>query len=357
MSLPAPLARFGAACSLAALSLLPSVAHAAESVTLRLQHFFPPTAPVQVNYFEPWAKRLEAQSDGRIKVQIFPSMQLGGTPASLYDQGRDGQVDMIWTLLSYTPNRFPAAEVFDLPFLSSSAEITSQAAHEYAMSYMQDAFKGMHVIAVHVQSPGLIHTRDKPVRTLSDMRGLKLRAPSATINRFLATLGAAPVGMPASQAPEALSRGVIDGTVLPFEGLGALGLTEITPYHTTFSGDKALYTTMMVFAMNERRYEALPDDLKAVIDANSGVEQAKMIGHVMDEADQPVIAKAQASNKGAFITVDEQETARWKAKGDQYTQQWIMDASKRGLDGQQLYDAARQMINKYANDSDSAAIN
>ena len=334
---------------LSSLFALPLSAQAQEeSYTLRLHHFFPPSAPVHQHYFIPWKEAIEKESGGRLNVELFPSMQLGGTPPSLYDQAKDGQADIIWTVLGYNPGRFPKAEVFDLPFLPTSGAATSQAAHEYAMQHMQDELAGVHPIAVHTHSPGALHTKDAPIESLDDVKGLKIRGPSRLVNEYLSQLGAQPIGMPVAQALEALSRGVLDGTVIPFEAITAMGLADITTEHTTFSGDRALYTTMMIVAMNQAKYDALPDDLKAVIDAHSGIQEAYKIGQIMDRADLEQIHKIQSGEQpGTIHRLGGEETQRWQAIGQDVVDGWIAEADEAGLDGQQLYDDANRLVLKY----------
>ncbi|MFC3294246.1 TRAP transporter substrate-binding protein [Modicisalibacter luteus] len=327
---------------------MPSTHAQEESYTLRLHHFFPPSAPVHQQYFVPWKNAVEEESDGRLKVELFPSMQLGGTPPSLYDQAKDGQADIIWTVLGYNSGRFPKAEVFDLPFLPTTGAATSQAAHEYAMQHMQDELAGVHPIAVHTHSPGAMHTKDTPIESLEDVKGLKIRGPSRLVNKYLAKLGAQPIGMPVAQALEALSRGVLDGTVIPFEAITAMGLADITTEHTMFSGDRALYTTMMIVAMNQAKYDALPDDLKAVIDAHSGIQEAYKIGKIMDDADLEQIHKIESGEQpGTIHRLSEEETQRWQAIGQEIVDEWITEANEAGLNGQQLYDDANQLILKH----------
>lgn len=335
--------------ALALLAPLGSASAQQETYTLRLHHFFPPAAPVHQEYFIPWKESVESQSQGRIKVELYPSMQLGGKPASLYDQAKDGQADIIWTVLGYNTGRFPKAEVFDLPFMSASGEATSQAAHEYAMAHMQDELKGIHPIAVHTHSPGAIHTKDVRIETLEDMRGLKLRGPSRLVNNYIQKLGAQPIGMPVAEALEALSRGVVDGTVIPFEAITAMGLVEITTEHTMFSGNRALYTTMMIVAMNQHKYDSLPADLQAIIDTHSGIEQAHKIGRIMDQADlKQILAIQSGEQPGTIIKLDKEETARWQAIGQGVVEEWVTEANAKGLDGRRLYEQANQLIDKYS---------
>ncbi|GHB06027.1 TRAP transporter substrate-binding protein [Modicisalibacter luteus] len=320
---------------------------AQDTVTLRLHHFAAPTTPVQVQYLEPWAERVEEQSNGAIQVEIFPAMQLGGSAPSLYDQAKDGVVDIIWTLLSYTPNRFPASEAFDLPFLPTTGEATSMAAHEYAMQHMQDSLEGIYPIAVFAHTPGKIHTKDVTIGSAEDVKGLTLRAPSKAMNGFFANLGARVVGMPFPQIPEAVSRGVIDGLTLPFESAEALGVLDMAQNHTFFEGNHGLYTAMMVLAMDQDKYDQLSPELKQVIDDNAGIQEAQRIGQVMDQAEQAAIDKVAARNDGEMIHISQDAQDAWKAAADDTIQHWISGMSERGLDGQQLYDDATALVEKY----------
>lgn len=319
----------------------------AQQATLRIHHFLPPQAPVPFGFIEPWAKRVMEQSNGRLKVEIYPAMQLGGRAPALFDQAKDGVVDIIWTLTGYTPDRFPKSEVFDLPFLAGNAEQTSQAAWEFYEKHLRDEFKDVKVLAVHVHGAGVLHVRGNGVRKLEDMRGLKLRAPTRVISQLLEALGAAPVPMPVPQVPEALQRGVIDGTVIPWEVTRSLRVPELVQSHTSFTGSRALYTTLFVFAMNKPRYDGLAPELRKIIDDNSGPGAAHELGRVMDAGDLPAIEVAKARNN-ALITLDAAETARWREAAQPVIDAWIAETGKRGFDGKALVDDARALIAKYA---------
>ena len=242
---------------------------------------------------EKFHRRVGEEGRGRtpaasIKVELYPSMQLGGTPPQLYDQVKDGVVDIVWTLPGYTPGRFPKSEAFELPFIAGNAEQTSQAAWEFYEKHLQDEFKDVQIIAVHTHGPGLIHAKGNGVRKLEDMKGLKLRGPSRRREQAaVESLGATPVGMPVPAMPEALSKGVIDGTVVPWEVTTPLRVAELVNTHTTFTGSRSLYVAFFVFAMNKAKYDSLPADLKKVIDANSGAATSKWVGKVMDDGDVP----------------------------------------------------------------------
>ncbi len=319
----------------------------AQEVILRLHHFLPPMAPAHADYLQPWAERVGEQSGGRIEVQIYPAMQLGGGPPALFDQAREGVVDLVWTLTGYTPDRFPKSEVFDLPFLPVSAEATSQAAYEFYQSHLLDEFEDVHVLMVHTHGPGLLHVKGDGIRTLDDLEGLRLRGPTRMTTRLLQALGASPVGMPVPQVPEALSRGVIDGTILPWEVTRPLRVAELVDSHTNFSGDRGLYTTLFVFAMNKAAYDGLPGDLRAVIDANSGIAEAREMGRVMDAADAPAYDLAE-SRGNALIVLDEAETVRWREASEAVVAAWTAEMDERGLDGEGLVRDAVALVEKYA---------
>lgn len=336
------------ALALSVILLASSAAVQAAEVVLRLQQMLPAQATIPSKVLAPWAEKVKRESGGRLVVELYPSMQLGGKPPELLDQTRDGVVDLTWTLFGYTPGRYPKTEVFELPFMVTSATATSMAFQEYYEARMlhDKELKGLHVLAVHTHGPGLLHTRDKPIRKLEDMVGLKLRGTSRVINEMLSALGASPIGMPVPAVPEALSKGVIDGTVIPFEVAPPLKIPELAPYHTEFSGKYGLYTGTFVFAMNEESYRSLPADLKKVIDNNSGMELARKFGQAMDEGD---VRGRQLADKAGNTTVklDEAETARWRKISDKVTQGWIEEMDRKGLNGSDLYKTAKALIEKY----------
>jgi len=324
-----------------------SVAAHAQEVTLKLHQFLPAQANVPKLVLDVWADKVEADSDGRIKIDRYPSMQLGGTPPELINQVIDGVADIVWTVAGYTPGRFPQAEVFELPFMMTNAEATSRAYWEFAEANMLDTeYKDFKTLAVWVHGPGLIHSKT-PITSVSDLNGVKLRAPTRTTTSMFAALGATPIGMPVPAIPESLSKGVIDAAVIPWEVTASLKVAELVNNHTGF-GDESLYTTSFIFAMNKDKYDSLPDDLKAVIDENSGLEFSAFAGKTMAGADEPSmqIAKDRGNN---IITLTPEQVAEWKAAAAGVEATWIADLNKAGYDGQAVVDQAKALIAKHSN--------
>ena len=340
--------RTGIAAALAGATLLATPAGAQE-VTLRLHQLLPPQATIPANAITPWIEKVEAESGGRIAIQHFPSMQLGGAPPSLYDQAREGVVDIIWTVLGYTPGRFPKTEAFELPFMVSTGEATSRAFHEFVLRHAMDEFADVHPIALHTHGPGLIHVRGEGVRSLEDMAGLKLRGPTRVITGMLDELGATAVGMPVPAVPESLSKGVIDGAVIPWEITLPLRVAELVDTHTGFSGDRGLYTATFIFAMNKDSYARLPDDLKRVIDDNSGPDVAALFGAAMDAGDTAGLRVAQQAGN-AIITLDAAETARWREASQPVIDDWIAEMAAEGHDADALVAEARALIARHSGD-------
>ncbi|WP_371170957.1 TRAP transporter substrate-binding protein [Aliiroseovarius sp. 2305UL8-7] len=320
----------------------------AQEVTLRCQHFVSPKSAVPSGFMTPWAEKIEKESGGRIKVEIYPGMQLGGKPQALYDQIRDGVIDCGWALPAYTPGRFPEAEAFELPFMTSqSAEDSSRAAWEFTDKYLKERMNDVHVMAVHVHGPGVIHKKGGPIKSSGDFSGLKLRGPSRQANALLSTLGATPVGMPVPAFPEALSKGVVDGGVIPWEITVPLKVNELADSHTVIGGDRALYNTFFIWAMNNDTYNGLPDDLKAIIDANSGIDASGWAGRAMDEGDARSLELISGLDNEIY-TLDDATVAELKAIGDKQTEEWIADMNSKGLDGDGMVSMSKDLVAKHS---------
>lgn len=340
-----PLTSLAVSLGLAAgLSLAAAPAVAAD-VTLRLHHFLPPQANVPKLVLDVWADNVEKASDKRIRVRRYPAMQLGGKPPELMDQAKDGVADIVWTVVGYTPGRFPRTEVFELPFMMTNAEATSRAYWEVFKSDMENTeFKDLKILGTWVHGPGLIHA-NKPVTVPADLDGVKIRGGSRIVNQLLEKLGATPVGMPVPAVSEALSKGVIDATTIPWEVTAALKVPELVKNHTEF-GDKSLYTLTFVLAMNKAKYEKLPADLRKVIDDNSGLEFSAFAGKTMEASDGP--ARANAVKLGNnIIGLNEAQIEQWRKASMPIYDEWIASMKEQGIDGQALVDKAQSLIKKH----------
>ena len=317
----------------------------AQEVTLSLHQFLPAQANVPKLILDVWADNVEAASDGRIKIDRYPSMQLGGSPPELMDQAIDGVADIVWTVVGYTPGRFPSTEVFEMPFMMTDARAMSSVYWQMFETHMKDTeFKDVHILGTWVHGPGMLHV-NKEITTPADMEGMKIRGGSRTINTLLEAMGSTPVGMPVPAVSEALSKGVIDGATIPWEVTSALKVPELVEFHTEFEGN-ALYTLTFVLAMNKDRYDGLPADLQAVIDANSGLEFSIFAGGTMADADGP--SRQIAVDRGnTIVTVSGADLEAWQQAAAPVTAAWVADMNSKGIDGQALLDEARALMDAF----------
>lgn len=316
----------------------------AQEVTLRFQHFVSPASANPTYFMQPWADAIAEQSEGRIKVELYPFMQLGGAAPSQYDLIRDGAIDGGWVIPGYQPNRFPEAEAMELPFMTSkSGEEASAAAWDFTQQFLMDDFADVHVIAAHMHGPGIVHKRGGAIETVEDFAGLKLRGPSRPATLLLEELGATPIGMPVPAFPEALSKGVVDGGVITWEMSPSLKLNELTDSHTDVAGDRALYNLYFIWAMKKDVYEGMPDDLRAIIDANSGMIASQWAGRAHDTGD--VVGRdVMAADGNEIAELSAEETARIMALGEKVTADWIAEMDAKGYDGAALVAAAEAAV-------------
>ncbi|MDD9728985.1 TRAP transporter substrate-binding protein DctP, partial [Mameliella sp. AT18] len=206
------------------------------------------------------------------------------------------------------------------------------------------------ILGTWVHGPGMFHTNE-PVRVPSDLEGMKIRGGSRLVNDLLTRVGAEPIGMPVPAVSEALSKGVLDGTTIPWEVTSALKVPELVKNHTEFDG-AALYNLTFVLAMNKDMYESLPEDLQKVIDDNSGLAFSIFAGGTQADADGPARQIAVDLGNNIF-TVTEEEAKEWDALVNPIYETWIADMQSKGIDGQALIDQARALMAEYTSEMDT----
>ena len=332
-------------CLAAALFCAFSNGVAAEPITLRLHTFNSPKSIAVRLFLQPWAEEIEERTEGRVDVQVFPAMQLGGKPSDLYGQARDGVVDIVWTLPGYSAGRFPLTEAFELPFICADAEATSQALNDFYRTWLRGEYEDTHPLVFHAAAPGHIHTADREVRTLEDLEGLKMRAPSRASAAMLKALGAVPIGMPVPKVYEALSRGVVEGAWIPWTIMRPFRLHEVTQYHTEVS----LSCVLFLMTMNKARYESLPADVRAIIDETTGIALAKRLGRLWQDDEEP--GRTIALEQGhSIVTLTDAERERWRIAAQPVIDGWVEKVNAMGQDGEAMLADARRLVAKYGDE-------
>ena len=321
----------------------------AQDVTLRMHTFIPPVANPGKTFLIPWADKVGKDSGGKLKVQPFWAMQLGGKATQLLDQVRDGVVDIVWALPGFTPGRMPRVEPFELPFVHRTALSSTLALQDYQRKHLTTTdLKDYHPLLLHVHAGFLFQTK-KPIRTMADLKGMKIRAASRGGVWLLEALGATGMGMPLPRIPPALSKGVIDGVTLPYEIAPAVKTPDLVSHFSKLSGPQPrLGTNVFTFLMNKASYNKLPAALKQVIDANSGDNIARAAGQNWDDIEQPGLDVVKSKKKNKFYTIAPDEVAKMKTAAQPVFDRWFAEMDKIGVDGRALLADARALIDKYA---------
>jgi TRAP-type C4-dicarboxylate transport system substrate-binding protein len=334
----------GAAFAAPAVSRM-ALAQATE-VTLKLHHGLPPIASIHTRLLTPWAKAIEQESGGRLKIVLYPSMQLGGTPAALYDQAREGMADIVWTMPGSVPGRFPAAETFELPFVADKHGMANaRAAQDFCGTHLRDEFQDVQPLALCAADGGAIHS-NRHVKSLDDVKAMKLRPPTRLAGEALKAAGAHPIAAPLSQVGDLLANKVMDGCIVRWEAVPAIRAGELTKFHTDF-GAPTLTTTTFLLAMNKNKYAALSSDLKTVLDKNSGQHFANLAGAMFDE--RAAAVEEEVSKRGHSTTeFPPHETLRWRKATEPVVHSWLREMSARGANGEKLLADAKAVIAKYA---------
>lgn len=312
-------------------------------VELKLHHFLGPKAPAQTKMLEPWAKSIQDASSGRIKIDIYPSMSLGGAPPQLFRQVVDGVVDIVWTVNGYTPGLFPRSEVFELPTIfTNDIAAANLAMRDLFDDHLAPDFQDVHVLFMHVHAGQGLHMAKNLVRTPQDTKGLKLRVPGPTGNAVVEALGATPVTMPVPDLPQALSTNAVDGALIPWEIIPPLQLFETTQYQIEGPDNNRFGTTTFQVSMNKERWDALPDDLKAVFDQHSGEDWLMEIAKVWRASDDFGIKMA-TDNGNEHIVLTEEEMAAFNTALSPVVDRWI-EENKDSFDAAALVEASRKAM-------------
>jgi TRAP-type C4-dicarboxylate transport system substrate-binding protein len=336
------------AAMLAAPAVLRLARADAPQAVLKLHHFMSSVSSAHDKFIVPWARKVQADSGGHIRIDIFPSMQLGGAPPRLFDQARDGDADIVWTALSLTPGRFPRIEMFDLPFVPSRrALVSSRALQDFAALNLKDEFHEVRPLCFSCTDRGVIHA-NQPIRTVEDIKDLKIHVPTQRAGEALHLLGAEPVPMPTGQLALAVNQNVIEGCLDPWHIMPALRLNDILKTHTEFS-DTSPSSTAFVLAMNSAAYDRLPRDLKAVIDSNSGQVAAGMAGAMWD-IEAASVADGVARGGDAIVTLLPEAVAHWRKLTEPVVEKWVKEMKEQKVDGGKLLASAHTFMTKYASE-------
>ena len=322
-----------------------AVAHraAAQTIELKMSHFVAPTHGWTTDFMRAWADEVSRKAGGRVKVEIFGAGSAYGAAPRQYDQVVNGVVDIANGLRSIPAGRFTKMSIIEMPFLVNSADAATRTLWAMYPKYFADEFKDVKVLVLHAHNGALIHTRSKPITTMEDLKGMRIRSPGAVVNEFLKALGAEPVGMPPTEIYENLQKGVIDGVATTWDLLQSAKLAEVTKYHL----DANLYVASFYFVMNKQRYEGLPADVRKAIDETSGDWLVERFGGWWDKWDdlgrEAAKARGNVANK-----LSKEERARWEKQAQPAIDAWLARMEKEGApNARELYAEAKRLVAQY----------
>ena len=333
----------------AAAWLASSTMATAQEHSFKLHHLLSAKAPAHTKMLEPWARAVEENSGGKVKIEIFPAMSLGGKPPELIQQARDGVVDIVWTVNGYTPGLFPRTEVFELPTVyTNDPRATNLAMQEMFADELAQEYQGVEVMFLHVHAGQGIHMVDKEVRSPADLDGTKMRIPTRTGAWIIEALGAAPVAMPVPELPQALSKKVVDGAFIPWEIIPPLKIQDQTEFQIEGANLERFGTTTFQVSMNKARWDGLPADIQQAFRDASGPEWWAQVGDIWRASDDFGI-KLAVDAGNTHITLNEGETQAFRDALEPVVDRWIQEVGDKNIDGSALVAKARELIAKHAN--------
>lgn len=322
-------------------------AFAQAPIILKLHHQLGPKSPAQTRMLEPWAKKIEANAKGKVRIDIYPSMSLGGRPTEVFRQIRDGVADIGWTPNGYTPGLFPRSEVFELPFVQvNDAAAASRAAYDMFQKYFKDEYKGVKVLFMHTHAGHAIQMVDTVVQSPADLKGKKIRTPSRTGAWIIEALGAAPVSMPVPDLPQAFSKKVIDGALIPWEIIVPFKLQTFARVQVEGENNTRFGSIIFQVSMNQRKWNSLPADVKKAFEDASGPEWWEEAGRIWMGSDQ-IGLKLVKENKNNHIVLNQSQVAEFRKVLEPVAQRWVKEVTARRIPGQQILDEARATVQKY----------
>lgn len=302
-------------------------------------HFFPPSHFME-DVVQDLAADLEEESDGRIQITSYPGASLAA-PDEHFDAAETGSVDIALSVNGYTPNQFPLTSVMELPFMANSSVEGTKTLWELYNEFdeFKDEYAGTVPLWLYTTDPAQLYTTDKQVKSIEDLKGMRIRSPSPETSEWLEALGATPVSMPMNENFEALERGVVDGTIAPWEAVKTWGLDEVLKYATVGN----FYSTTMFVVMNEDEFNSLNDEDQTLLQDLTSEAMVKTTGETFDQFGKEAVE--QAEEKGIEIyELSDAELEKWSEFINPTIENWIENVEGKGLPGQEVYDRARELV-------------
>ena len=325
------------------LSVFPGSVAAAPSIELTASTFLPPSHGMVVDLMGEWAEQLNERTNGEVSVDIHAGGSAYGNIAKQLDQVRAGVTDIALGLHGIPRGRFPRTTIIDMPFLVRTSDAATRILMDLYPQFLAQEYQGLKVLLLFAHNAGAFHTREKPIRTAKDLKGLRIRAPSPATAAMLKYLGASPVGMPPGQVYENLQKGTLDGTIFAWDAIRAYKLYEVLDHHL----EARAYTVSFYFVMNENTYDRLPENIRSIVDDISGAAQVPRIAALWNEWDEA--ARNTVIERGTQITqLPEAERSNWRTLLEPMIEDWLAGLEADGVDdAREIYAEAQRLAAQY----------
>ena len=322
-----------------------SVGSVSAQTTLTMSSWVGPSHPLTRDVLGGWAAAVEKATNGRVKLQMLPKAPMAA--AGTFDGVRDGLVDVSYVTASYTPARHPLPLLAELPGSGSSAEVNSVAYNRIHWKYLQQAneYKGVKLLGVFTHGPGQMFSVKKPVTSVADLAGMKVRSGGGISEASAKALGASPLVKPAPESYELLSSGVADATFFPSESIRSFNLDKVVKHATYFPG--GFYSSSFGFFMNEDKWNKLSKQDQDAITSVSGEALARLAGKAWDAADKVGIEALKAAGV-AMVDANPAFVADVRKRTEPLISDWVKAANAKGIDGAKVYAEFHEELKKVA---------
>lgn len=310
-------------------------------VTLKFADFFPPTHPASVQMMQAWGKKVEEATDGLVKVDYYPAGTLLKN-GDIYEGVVSGVADVGHDVSGYNKGRLPVLNAMYLGGVEyKSAKVSCNVARDLINEFKPKELEDTQLMFLYGIAPGVLMTT-KPVRNLEDLQGMTIRASGTNVDT-LKLLGATPVGITIAETYDSMSKGVVDGALLPAETLKGFKLGEVTKYVTETS---LLYNTVHYCTMNKDVWNSFPKDIQDKIN-QVNEEISNVAGDLFDQINKEGLEYTQKENGVEVITLSDEENARWLEKLKPLHGDYIKVMNDKGIEGQKVMDKIIEFSEKY----------
>jgi TRAP-type C4-dicarboxylate transport system substrate-binding protein len=322
-----------------------SVGGVSAQTTLTMSSWVGPSHPLTRDVLGGWAAAVEKATNGRVKLQMLPKAPMAA--AGTFDGVRDGLVDVSYVTASYTPARHPLPLLAELPGSGGSAEVNSVAYNRIHWKYLQQAneYKGVKLLGVFTHGPGQMFSVKKPVTSVADLAGMKVRSGGGISEASAKALGASPLVKPAPESYELLSSGVADATFFPSESIKSFNLDKVVKHATYFPG--GFYSSSFGFFMNEDKWNKLSKQDQDAITSVSGEALARLAGKAWDAADKVGIEALKAAGV-TMVDANPAFVADVRKRTEPLISDWVKAANAKGIDGAKVFAEFHEELKKVA---------